>query len=54
MESDKKTHGGNRNNSGAKPKYSEPTTTISFRCPVSKIEEIKTLIRSKLSEWRLN
>jgi len=50
----KETRGGKRPFSGAKPKYNETTKTIAFRCPESKIKELKTLIRSKLSEWRLN
>ena len=50
----KETRGGTRQGSGAKPKYNEQTKTVAFRCPLSKVEELKTLIRSKLSEWRLN
>lgn len=55
MESDKKeTRGGARLNAGSKLKYGEPTKQIVLRCPKSKVEELKTLIRSKLSEWRVN
>ena len=43
--------GGSRKGSGAKPKYNEPTTTIAFRVPISKVEELKTIINAKLSEW---
>ena len=43
--------GGTRKNSGAKPKYSEPTKTVAFRCQVSKIDELKNIVRVKLSEW---
>jgi hypothetical protein len=50
----KETRGGTRQGSSAKPKFNEPTKTIAFCCPESKVEELKTLIRSKLSEWRLN
>jgi hypothetical protein len=50
----KQTRGGTRRNAGAKPKYSEPTTPIAFRCPVSKVVELKALVKSKLSEWALN
>jgi hypothetical protein len=46
-------HGGTRKNAGSKPKYNEPTKTVSFRVPISKIEEIKLLITHKLSGWRL-
>jgi hypothetical protein len=43
--------GGTRINSGAKRKYSESTKTIAFRCPESKVEELKKMVKSKLSEW---
>ena len=49
----KPKHGGKRKNAGSKPKYNEPTGTVSFRVPISKIEEIKLLITHKLSGWRL-
>jgi len=49
----KAKHGGIRKNAGSKPKYDEPTKTVSFRVPISKIEEIKLLITHKLSGWRL-
>ena len=45
--------GGPRKGSGAKPKYNEPTTTIAFRCPVSKVEELKLIAKSKLNEWAI-
>ena len=47
----KKTRGGTRKNAGAKPKYSEQTKTVAFRCPLSKVDEMKLLVKSKLSEW---
>ena len=43
--------GGKRLNSGAKPKYGEQTKTVAFRCPLSKIDELKLIVKSKLSEW---
>jgi hypothetical protein len=43
--------GGTRKNSGAKPKYNEETTTVAFRCPLSKVDELKLVVKSKLSEW---
>ena len=46
----KKTHGGKRINSGAKPKYNEPTKTTSFRIPISKIDEVKKLVRDFLAD----
>ena len=46
-----KKWGGTRKNAGAKPKYSEQTKTVAFRCPVSKVDELKLIVKSKLSEW---
>jgi len=43
--------GGKREGSGAKPKYSEQTKTVAFRCPVSKVDELKLVVKRKLSEW---
>ena len=51
MAKKKETRGGTRQWSGAKPKYSEQTKTIAFRCPISKVDELKLFIKSKLSEW---
>ena len=47
----KETRGGTRRNSGAKPKYNEETKTVAFRCPLSKVDELKIIVKSKLSEW---
>lgn len=46
-----KKWGGTRRNSGAKPKYNEQTKTVAFRCPLSKVDELKLIVKSKLSEW---
>jgi len=46
-----KGSGGKRKGSGAKPKYNEQTKTVAFRCPLSKVYELKLFINSKLSEW---
>lgn len=46
-----KKWGGTRQGSGAKPKYNEETKTVAFRCPLSKVDELKLVIKSKLSEW---
>ena len=43
--------GGKREGSGAKPKYNEETKTVAFRCPLSKVNELKIVVKSKLSEW---
>ncbi len=47
----KETRGGARQGSGSKPKYNEETKTVAFRCPLSKIDELKLVVKSKLSEW---
>jgi len=51
MSNKKEKRGGTRQGSGAKPKYSEQTKTIAFRCPLSKVDELKIVVKSKLSEW---
>jgi hypothetical protein len=50
---EKAKRGGKRIGAGAKPKYKDFTKTISFRVPESKIEEIKDIVKTKLSEWVL-
>ena len=47
----KEIRGGYRRNAGAKPKYKEQTKTVAFRCPLSKVDELKFFVKSKLSEW---
>jgi hypothetical protein len=47
----KNKRGGTRQGSGAKPKYNEQTKTVAFRCPLSKVDELKIFVKSKLSEW---
>ena len=51
MKNKKETRGGTRPGSGAKPKYNEPTKTIAFRVPVSRIERIKSMIKTLLDGW---
>jgi len=51
MKTKKETRGGTRKGSGAKPKYFEQTKTVAFRCPISKVDELKLIVKSKLSEW---
>ena len=46
--------GGFRENSGAKPKYNEPTKTTTFRIPVSKIEEVKEVVNRMLVGYAEN
>ena len=43
--------GGKRKGAGAKKRYNEETKTISFRCPLSKIDDIKALINHRLYKW---
>ena len=45
--------GGSRKNSGAKPKYNEPTKTISFRVPISKEFEIKNFVNGFLKTLQI-
>lgn len=45
------TKGGKRKGAGAKKKYDENTKTLAFRCPLSKVDELKLVVKSKLSEW---
>jgi hypothetical protein len=47
----KQTHGGKRLNAGSKPKYNEPTKTTAFRIPISKIDEVKKLVRDFLAGY---
>ena len=53
MKTKKETRGGTRKGSGAKPKYDESTKTIAFRVPVSKIEHVKSMIKTLLDGWSL-
>ena len=48
----KKHWGGARKGSGAKQKYNEKTTTIAFRVPISKVDEVKVLIKQKQTQWK--
>ena len=47
----KQPRGGTRKNAGAKPKYLEPTKTVAFRCPISRIPELKIIVKANLSDW---
>lgn len=46
-----KNKGGFRIGSGAKPKYGEKTVTFGVRCPISKVPELKEIIKSKLKDY---
>ncbi len=45
--------GGARKNAGAKPKYSETTTTVAFRCPLSKEAEFRQEANKILKQWKV-
>lgn len=51
VKKEKSKRGGKRIGSGQKLKYNEETKTVAFRCPVSKVDELKLVVKSKLSEW---
>ena len=44
--------GGYRKGSGAKPRYNEPTKSISLRVPESKADEIKAMIKEYLEQFK--
>jgi len=46
--------GGKRKGAGRKSAFSEPTKTVSFRCPISKTEKLKEYVNAKLSEWAVS
>lgn len=50
----KKKQGGKRKNAGRKSDFNEPTKTVSFRCPLSKVYELKLYVTAKLSKWSQN
>lgn len=50
--SGKKQRGGTRKGSGAKPKYNEKTKAVSFKCPISKIPEVKEIIYQQLNQYK--
>jgi hypothetical protein len=53
MKNGKEKRGSTRKGSGAKPKYNEETKTVAFRCPMSKVDELKIIVKAKLSEWSI-
>ena len=48
----KKGSGGKREGAGGVRIYGEPTTTIAFRVPASRIQEIKDHVKTKLSNYK--
>ncbi len=48
-EQSNQNRGGARRNAGAKPKYNEPTKTTAFRIPISKVDEVKKIVRDYLN-----
>ena len=51
LKTKKETRGGTRKNSGAKPKYGEKTKTIAFRVPISRVEHVKSMLKTLLDGW---
>ena len=49
----KQKQGGKRNGAGRTSKFNEETKTVAFRCPLSKVDELKLIVKSKLSEWSI-
>ncbi len=49
----KNKNGGHRPGSGQKPKYGEPTKTITFRVPQSKVEDVKVLVKKYLEMFKI-
>lgn len=39
-------------NRGPKPKYNEQTAMVAFRCPISKIEELRKMANDQLDKWK--
>jgi hypothetical protein len=54
MKKKKSLQGGKREGAGRKPKYGEPTETIAFRVPVSKVEPVKALVNGFLKPFELD
>jgi hypothetical protein len=48
----KENRGGANRNQGAKPKYTEPTKTTAFRIPISKIDEVKKIVKEYLNQYK--
>jgi len=38
---------------GRKPKYNEPTVSIGFRCPKSKVTELRAIVNKQLNKWKV-
>lgn len=38
---------------GRKPLYGELTKAVSFKCPKSKIKELKAFVKQKLKTWEV-
>lgn len=49
----KNKNGGHRPGSGQKPKYGEPTATVSFRVPISVIPDVKVLVKNYLEKFKI-
>ena len=47
----KDTRGGANRNQGRRQKYGEETEQLSFRCPKSRVKEMKAIINAQLKTW---
>jgi hypothetical protein len=52
MKQKKQLHGGPRENAGRPFKYGEATVIVTFRCPASKVQELKSIIKAMLNQWK--
>ena len=48
----KSNHGGRRKGAGAKKKYGEETTTLSFRCPKSQKARLTKIVKNELDKLK--
>jgi hypothetical protein len=49
----KDKRGGKRPGSGPKPQYSEPTKSVSFKVPISKVDFIKKTVMKILGKYKI-
>jgi hypothetical protein len=48
---EKEEYAEGKRKAGRPPKYDEPTTTIAFRVPLSKVEDVKYFVKHRLAFW---
>lgn len=52
LKANKEKRGGKREGAGRKQKYNEETKVVTFRIPLSKVNEIKEIVNDKLKEYK--